>query len=309
MAFFKQLQDTFDSAEACGHLIFGGKDAVHETYEETIDGSLYSFILTLLKTLQERPENGTIETNPFAKPEPELTVLEEYKEFLDYKVVLNKYPVVPYHFMLISKDFLSQDTPLSPIELSAIYSILLELKNSEHDREWFAFYNSGPQSGASQPHKHVQFMPLSPGFSNFASSLVLKEEYFVPSEKREPLQDKNLPFAHFVAPLPRDQELTPDLLAMTFIALLQRVLTVLRDEGQNHISYNVIATLDYMMIVPRSNAKYKDIVGINSCGYMGLVLCKNEKILNFVKEDGILNILGDLGFENRHGLPTDEYQY
>ena len=53
----------------------------------------------------------------------------------------------------------------------ATYKILQALKNQNQNQNqnqnldqntenWFAFYNCGPESGASQPHKHIQFMTL-----------------------------------------------------------------------------------------------------------------------------------------------------
>ena len=51
---------------------------------------------------------------------------------------------------MVTKEFESQTTPLTPLELVAGYSIIKQLGARE---KHMAFYNSGPESGASQPHK------------------------------------------------------------------------------------------------------------------------------------------------------------
>lgn len=306
--FQKKLYEKYDTALKGGFLIFNGESATKEILTAELSGSPYPFELTELHSLQKRPESGSINDNPFAKPEPELTIVPSLHE--DFRVVFNKFPVVPAHFMVVTKEFKSQNTPLSPSELVVTMELLKNLKENDKEKKWFAFYNCGPESGASQPHKHIQFMTLPEEFTPYAESLAKTSPHFIPNQFQEPLQDPNLPYAHFVARLPENTlELTEDLLAMTFVSLLQRACTVLRDNGCDHISYNFCATTEYMMIVPRSSGKYKDIFGINSCGMMGLFLCKDAELVNVVKETGPLNILKELGFPNVHGQASTEYHY
>ena len=136
-----------------------------------------------------RPEIGTKPKNEssqksesISKPEPELTIVDNYNDD-EFKIVFNKFPVVPRHFMLITKEFKSQNTPLSPSELMATYKILQALKNQNQNLDqnaenWFAFYNCGPESGASQPHKHIQFMtlPSCEQFKPYAETLFQNKE-------------------------------------------------------------------------------------------------------------------------------------
>ncbi|RKP28780.1 HIT-like protein, partial [Metschnikowia bicuspidata] len=168
--FLLQVRQTYESALALGNLVFNGTNAVNEMVSVDINNSTYTTCLTLLGSLVHRPEKGTVEKNPFAKPEPELTILDAYGDEDEFKLVLNKFPVVPHHFMLITKEFKSQNTPLSPNELAATFFILKGLEQ-ENDKNWFAFFNCGPESGASQPHKHVQFMTLPEDFEPFATRL------------------------------------------------------------------------------------------------------------------------------------------
>jgi ATP adenylyltransferase len=55
-------------------------------------------------------------------------------------------------------EFQSQSTPLLPTDLLAAYKLLKAAQSA--GRPMFAFYNCGDRSGASQAHKHMQFLPL-----------------------------------------------------------------------------------------------------------------------------------------------------
>ncbi|GEQ66901.1 hypothetical protein JCM33374_g564 [Metschnikowia sp. JCM 33374] len=303
------LSRKYAAALDSGDLLYSGESAEVEFLSREINGSKYHFHLTKLKSLEQRPDKGDVSSNPFEKPEPELTVLDTFGGDNEFRVVLNKFPVVPAHFMLVTKSFKSQDTPLSPNELVATFSILSALSSSDTRKNWFAFYNCGPASGASQPHKHVQFMSLPDDFHPFVEKLVQSSEHYIPSQTREPLQDANLPFAHFVAKLPDEGESdSEEVFLMTFYSLVQRVLNVLKDHSCEHISYNFCATTKYMMLVPRREAKYEGI-GINSCGFMGLILCKNDDVSDLMKQKGFENILSQVGFPNTSGCTSDEYHY
>lgn len=310
--FLSQLYKTYDSAFALGNLVFNGDKAVNEIISTEINGSTYKTCLNLLGSLEHRPEKGTVDANPFAKPEPELTIVDSYGDDDEFKLVLNKFPVVQHHFMLVTKEFKSQNTPLSPNELSATFEVLktLEKSKSEHHKNWFAFYNSGTESGASQPHKHVQFMTLPDGFEPVASRLAATSAHFVPNQFQEPLQDLNLGFAHFVAVLPDDlDKAEDDVITLTYVSLLQRVLTVLREANCSHISYNFCATTKWMMLVPRSAGSYEGKFGVNSCGAMGLFLCKNQDLYDLVKKEGWDKIQTAIGFPSTAGQGSDEYHY
>lgn len=304
-----RLKEKFKSAKDSGALFFQGESARHTQILEVVGESTYSFDLTLLPSLQHRPETGNANDNPFSKAEPDLTILQTYGNEDEFRLILNKFPVAENHFMMVTKKFRSQDSPLSPSELHASFKILENLRISEEDSRWFAFYNCGPESGASQAHKHVQFLTLPKGHPDFNFLLAQSSEPFIPDQTHEPLQDPNLPYAHFVVPLPESSAVNDELLALVFTSLLQRTLTTLAEEELSNISYNFCLTTSYMMMVPRTKSKFGCTVGINSCGYMGLVLCKNHKIYEEVRKNGIFNILAEIGCPSRYGQVSSEYHY
>lgn len=80
--------------------------------------------------------------------------------------MLNKYPVIAHHFILATKAFKAQTDLLEDGDLAITYACLTAWGGSEDGgagaatRRLFAFFNSGARSGASQSHRHVQFLPV-----------------------------------------------------------------------------------------------------------------------------------------------------
>lgn len=92
--------------------------------------------------------------DPFLYPPKSLIIAE-----LDsHNLVLNKFPVIPDHFILATKEFEEQTNLLQEADLRAAYGCL----KSYHagGEELFGFFNSGEYSGASQSHRHIQFLPV-----------------------------------------------------------------------------------------------------------------------------------------------------
>jgi ATP adenylyltransferase len=79
----------------------------------------------------------------------------------EYVILLNKYSLVPEHILLVTKAHQSQQSPLYPPDLLAAYDLLFAAQRA--GRPFFAFYNCGDRSGASQHHKHMQLMPCEQG--------------------------------------------------------------------------------------------------------------------------------------------------
>jgi len=63
----------------------------------------------------------------------------------------------------VTSTFETQNLPPSPSTLALSYRILLSHNSKNAIRsntEIFSFYNCGPLSGASQPHRHLQFVEV-----------------------------------------------------------------------------------------------------------------------------------------------------
>ena len=67
--------------------------------------------------------------------------------------ILNKFNVVDHHLLIVAREFEDQRALLALRDFEAWWRCM-----SEYDS--LGFYNGGPEAGASQPHKHLQLVPL-----------------------------------------------------------------------------------------------------------------------------------------------------
>jgi ATP adenylyltransferase len=76
--------------------------------------------------------------------------------------VLNKFPIIAEHFIIATKSNKKQTYVLEQDDLEATYACLKAWHDGtgSKQRRLFAFFNSGDHSGASQPHRHLQFLPI-----------------------------------------------------------------------------------------------------------------------------------------------------
>lgn len=318
------VESTYKKAVDDGHIKFTESSSKKVKDPET--GMTYQ--VTYAPSLQHKPERepeseeskDKVKEDPFAKPEPELTVLDNCLD--DYRLVLNKYPVTPNHLILVTKEYLLQTSPLSPKDLLATYKLLDQLDDEDEMLRHLAFYNCGPDSGSSQDHKHLQILPLPYKFVPFQDKICSGKEHFIPNAKTEPLQDSKVSFAHYVVPLPQDPSaVDEELLAMTFVLLLQRTLSSFQDwEGTRETAgkpvipaYNVLMTKEWLCLVPRSKAFASEPsrIGFNATGYAGLVLVKWEESWDAVNKDPTLlnKLLLECAFPSTAGIKPTEYHY
>ena len=75
--------------------------------------------------------------------------------------MLNKFPIIKGHFILATLENKKQTHFLEQDDLEATYACLREWQVASGEKKrLFAFFNSGDHSGASQPHRHIQFLPV-----------------------------------------------------------------------------------------------------------------------------------------------------
>lgn len=310
-----KVRETYANAAKNGYVHFFQSDSKKLKDPET--GVQY--MVTHAPSLLKKPERGDKEAekrNPFAEPEPELTVCEDLFGEGEYKLLLNKFPVVPEHLLLVTKEFKPQTSTLSPKDLITAYKLLQELDDEDEMVRNVVFYNCGANSGSSQDHKHLQMFKLPEKFTLFQDRLCNGKEHYVPNVRTEPLQDSKLSFAHFAVPLPDEKEVDEELLAMTFVSLLQRTLTFFQDwtneKPELETGYNVLLTKEWLCVVPRSASKSKELnIGLNATGYAGLVLVKHEDVWEKLQENPHLidKLLLECGFPNTAGQSSNEYHY
>jgi ATP adenylyltransferase len=123
------------------------------------------FQLRYCPALAKKPEPSKDTTpkkkvDPFEHPPADLFITDVPTANPTHFLVLNKFPVIPNHFILATKANKKQTHVLEQDDLQATYACLKAWQDKDNRCRLFAFFNSGDHSGASQPHRHLQFLPV-----------------------------------------------------------------------------------------------------------------------------------------------------
>jgi ATP adenylyltransferase len=97
--------------------------------------------------------------DPFENPPDALLIARVPVHDPTHALILNKFPVIPQHFIVATIPYKEQTQLLEVEDLQVTYACLKawEVKTPGYGpaRRLFAFFNSGEHSGASQSHRHV----------------------------------------------------------------------------------------------------------------------------------------------------------
>ncbi|KAF2031284.1 Ap4A phosphorylase-like protein II [Setomelanomma holmii] len=265
----------FNSAKASSSLLFSPTEvAIIRT------SSGVPFQLRYCPSLAKKPtpnkDEGTPKKkiDPFDKPPPALHVTDIPGNKPSHLLVLNKFPIIAEHFILATKLNKRQTNVLERDDLEVTYACLeaWEAEQDSQQRRLYAFFNSGEHSGASQPHRHLQFLPLESMREGDATSgwdllidLILSSKNAKTTGKSTGLlHHPDLPFAHF-AKLFTSEPSSSELLSIyndlyqaasdevsKFVAAHPEQLSLHPgDEGNSTFSYNLAMTTAGMCILPR----------------------------------------------------------
>lgn len=217
-----------------------------------------------------------------------------------YSVLLNKFGTVPDHVLLVTEAFEPQGAaPLSPADLGAFYELVSQLPG-------VGFYNSGEAAGASQPHKHMQAVPLDV----LAAIARADRDSAAPGPVFSPPMDEllsgraqagatgvtqlpELPFAHGFAALP--DEPSSATLGAVYQALLDFVGLLPVSRGSPMAPYNLVLTKKWILVVPRSRRMHGG-VDVNGMGFMGCLLARGEEARATLRETAPSAILRGVGY-------------
>lgn len=212
-----------------------------------------------------------------------------------HNIVLNKYPVIPNHFILATKDNKPQTHLLEGDDLYLSYACLDAWEGTKHSL--FAFFNSGEHSGASQPHRHLQFLPVEDmkGDAGDMWSPLCNTMTSPAHSDLHLLHNPALPFIHFAVSL-EDHPSPADMLRR-YKVLLKAALTrisgclslesleeaPIEDQGRTTFSYNLAMTTKLMVILPRRKESSRimntdeSTIAINGTILAGTMMVKEEQ--------------------------------
>ena len=222
-------------------------------------------------------------SNPFLPYEPDLFVTDISDTHVG---LLNRFNVVQHHLLMVTRQFEDQDLLLSIADLEALWICLQQL-------DGLGFYNGGRVAGASQPHRHLQLVPLP--FAPGAARLPVEPALAGALDGGSPARSAQLPFAHALWGLDDLQSSTPrqaaPLLRRRYLALLAEVgLDVADPHGPAPGPYNLLATRRWMMLVPRSAEHFQGI-SFNALAFAGSFFVRHEGELRALEQAGPLNTL------------------
>ena len=198
-------------------------------------------------------------THPFLPPYESGIFITDLSD--THVLLFNKFCVIKNHVLVVTRRFQEQISPLNASDFEVSFKVLNAL-------DGFAFYNSGPNSGASQPHKHIQIMPFDKDIK-FDIPKLISQIIAASQDKIEVFQCPLFKFQHKIVPLPVFSNNSFEEIGKELEKLYLLLLEELKIETRS-TSYNLIFTENWMMIVKRSKEKAFDLVSINSLGFMGI---------------------------------------
>lgn len=280
------------------------------TNAEYIEDGGVRFLVRILANLSRKEralkqQGKTKPANPFLPYEGDLYVTDISASHL---CLLNKFNVVDHHFLIITREFESQENWLTLADFEALVQCLSEV-------DGLGFFNGGEIAGASQPHKHLQIVPIAgEGFSVPMSKAICSatmEQGIGHSEQ--------LPFRHAIARIefpassipasPIPDRLLPAI-AQQYLTRYQTLLNAVgittyqhghdvgepdtHWQGKQTAAYNLLCTREWMMVVPRSQEKHAEI-SVNSLGFAGSLLVRNQATLECLRAIGPMTLLKTVG--------------
>jgi sulfate adenylyltransferase (ADP) / ATP adenylyltransferase len=265
---WNRIQTTTEKALASGALL------PIPTECEIIEQDGIKFLVRVLSNLVRKDESTKKQKkdfNPFLPYEQNLWVADISETHV---CILNKFNVMDNHLLIITREFEQQDSLLTPQDFTAMWTCLA-------DFDGLVFYNGGKIAGASQKHKHLQIVPLPLNIevrlpieplltsAKFSDAIAIIPEF---------------PFPHAFTLL------HPDWVNLG-ITTWEHYCKLLQAVGvKNTLNYNLLATREWMLIIPRSHECFETI-SINSLGFAGAFLVRNPQQLQRLREYQPMNIL------------------
>lgn len=287
--FWQQVIDQTRYALQCGAL-----QSIATDYEFVEDKGI-QFLVRILANLtrkdaaqveQRRAKSGVV-SNPFLPYEKDLFVANLSETHL---CLLNKFNVVDHHLLVVTRAFESQETWLTLADFEALWVCMMAVDS-------LAFYNGGKTAGASQPHKHLQLVPLP--FVPGGLSIPIE-----PAIANAQFQDdigvvSEWPYQHAIARLSLSPDIPPGKAAPILLDAYRQVLHAVGlpydpDSPLQSGAYNLLITHQWMLLVPRSQESFESIA-VNSLGFAGALLVRNADQMAHLKKYGPLHILQGVG--------------
>lgn len=232
-------------------------------------------------------ESALREANPFLPFDPDLYVADVSDTHV---CLLNKFNVIEHHLLVVTRTCVHQETLLDAHDFAALAVCLA-------DAPALGFYNGGEVAGASQPHKHLQIVPLPLAASGPAVPIAA---LLPPCAPGEVCTVSRLPFRHACTRL----DARPAVSALLLHGLYRRLLDeagipVVHVDGHERqgAPYNLLLTREWMLVVPRSRERF-ETVSVNALGFAGSFFLRDRDELRRVEQYGPMAVLRSVALGN-----------
>jgi sulfate adenylyltransferase (ADP) / ATP adenylyltransferase len=255
------------------------------TTREVIEQNGIPFQVRILESLaiKQSAKASPSTVNPFLPYDPDLFVAPISPTHL---ALLNKFNVVEHHLLIVTRVFEDQQCQLTQKDCEALLIGLTEI-------DGLAFYNAGPEAGASQSHKHLQLMPLH----HALAPLPIDRLLCFPQADGMVGAAPGLPFPHACAPMDPDwinpEKNSGASLHASYRKLLRAVGLSVDPTAGSHMPtapYNFLITRKWMLLVPRSRECFEGI-SINALAFAGAFLVRDKQQLETLRRFGPMTAL------------------
>lgn len=271
-----------------GHALRCGALRPIETVPSTVRDAGVDFVVRVVSSLAAKENNKTAAApaDPFLPYDPDLFVADVSDSHI---ALLNKFNALDHHLLIVTRAFAPQEALLTPADFAALFACMAEFDS-------LGFYNSSPTAGASQPHKHLQIVPLPIGEGGppFPIAPLLASARIAGLSGTVP----GLPFAHAYAPLDWRSAPAQDMAGAVcerYRALLAAVgiRTPGSDDADDRRSappYNLLVLPTGMLVIARSR-KSAARIPVNALGFAGSLFVRDAAQMRTITRVGPMAIL------------------
>ena len=271
--------------ERTAHALRRGSMQSLPTSMEVIEEDGVPFQVRILEAFarKENAKTPLSNANPFLPYDPDLFVAPISPTHI---ALLNKFNVVEHHLLLVTREFEDQRCQLTQKDCEALLIALTEI-------DGLAFYNAGPEAGASQSHKHLQLLSLDATIASLPIEPMFRFAQLTDMVGCVP----RLPFRHSYAAVDCDWTNPEKDSSASLHACYRRLLYMaglsVEAAAGSHVPtapYNLLMTRRWMLLVPRSRECFEGI-SINALGFAGAFLVKDAQQLATLRRFGPMTAL------------------
>jgi ATP adenylyltransferase len=210
-----------------------------------------------------RQDAARLPANPFADPERALVVRDLTPS---HRALLNRFSVLREHLLVVTREYQDQRAPLDEKDFEALALCM-------QDAEVLAFYNGGPEAGASQGHKHLQVvtLPLSP-------------RHAIPMDALFGRTGPRPTFRHALERLAPGTLSRPSEMARLYRELHGRAGLAFPQP------YNLLVTHEWMLVVPRARDRFEG-VSINALAFAGSFFVRDAAHAHILAQSRPMSVL------------------